>query len=122
MVEPPVVFDATAVSSLTGHPDDRAFALVLVTRYRALLPERVRRIAVALAERETDDALDAVLSLKVASATVGARELAQIAERIERVLRLGDVNQAVLRGPELAAAVRRAHHALDAFLDGTPDD
>ena len=122
MVEPPAVFDATAVSSLTGHPDDRAFAIVLVTRYRALLPERVRRIAVALVEHETDDALDAVLSLKVASATVGAGELAQIAERVERLLRRGDVAQAVLLEPELAAAVRRAHHALDDFLRPFLDD
>ena len=44
----PVVFDARAVRSLTGHADDRAFARVFVGRYRQLLPLRVRRIARAV--------------------------------------------------------------------------
>lgn len=114
---PPAVFDPEVVHDLTGHPGDRAFAVVLVARYRGLLPERVRRIAVALAAGETDDAMDAVLSLKVASATVGTHELAGIAARLERLLRRGDVAQAVIVGTGLAAAVARADHALGAHLD-----
>ena len=116
--DPPVVFDPAAVSSLTGHPDDGAFAVVLVTRFRGLLPERVRRIAAALAADEADDAMDAVLSLKVASSTVGAHELAGIAARLERLLRRGDLGQAVLVETTLAGAVQRADHALGAYLAG----
>jgi HPt (histidine-containing phosphotransfer) domain-containing protein len=114
--DPPAVFDPAAVSSLTGHPDDGAFAFVLLTRYRRLMPERVRRIAAALAAGEADDAMDAVLSLKVASSTVGAHELAGIAARLERLLRRGDAAQAVLVETTLTGAVERADHALGAFL------
>ncbi|GAA1148122.1 Hpt domain-containing protein [Nocardioides aquiterrae] len=121
-IDPPAVFERTAVSNLTGHPDDGAFAFVLLTRYRRLLPERLRRIAAALpgaAEEEARNAaMDAVLSLKVASSTVGAHELAGIAARVERLLRLGDVTQAVLVETTLAAAAARADHAIDAFLAG----
>jgi HPt (histidine-containing phosphotransfer) domain-containing protein len=118
IVEPPAVFDAEAVSSLTGHPDDRAFALVFVTRYRGLLPTRVRRIAAALASGEPDDAVDAVLSLKVASSTVGAQELTEIATRLEWLLRRGDLAQAVLLETALGAAAQRADDALGVFLGG----
>ena len=118
MTQPPAVFDADAVSSLTGHPDDRAFAVVFVTRYRGLLPKRVRRIAGALAAGEVDDALDAVLSLKVASITVGAHELADLATHLERSLRTGDHLRVIDVEVALAAAVDRADHALGAFLCG----
>jgi hypothetical protein len=115
-VDPPAVFDAEAVSSLTGHPDDRAFGVVFVTRYRGLLPERVRRIAATLATGELVDAVDAVLSLKVASCTVGAHELAEIATRLERLLRRGDLAQAVLMETVLADAAMRTDRALGSFL------
>jgi HPt (histidine-containing phosphotransfer) domain-containing protein len=115
-VDPPAVFDAEAASSLTGHPDDRAFGVVFVTRYRGLLPERVRRIATALASDELDEAMDAVLSLKVSSCTAGTQELAEIAARIERLLRRGDFAQAVVMETALAEAAARAEHALAAFL------
>jgi hypothetical protein len=118
-IDPPAVFDAEAVSGLTGHPGDHAFAVVFVTRYRRLLPERVRRIAQTLAVGEAGDtavAMDAVLSLKVASTTVGAHELARIAGRLERLVRRGDLAQAVVLQTALVAAVARVDHALGAFL------
>ena len=79
----PVVFDARAVRSLTGHADDRAFARILVGRFRQLLPLRVRRIARAVQMADLDDAMDAVLSLKASSSTIGAVELHEIAVRVE---------------------------------------
>ena len=114
------VFDAAAVSSLTGHPDDAAFAVVFVGRYRALLPERVRRIAEAV--RAADllddpaDALDAVLSLKVASSTVGTVELGVLAARVEAHVRLGDRPAAIAAADLLPPAAARADGALGAFL------
>ena len=121
-VDPPAVFEPAAVSSLTGHEDDGAFAFVLLTRYRRLLPERLRRIAAALPGADEDEArnaaMDAVLSLKVASSTVGAHELADLAARLERLLRRGDLSQAVVVETSLAAAAARADHALGAYLAG----
>jgi HPt (histidine-containing phosphotransfer) domain-containing protein len=62
--------------------------------------------------------MDAVLSLKVASSTVGAHELADLAARLERLLRRGDLSQAVVVETSLAAAAARADHALGAYLGG----
>jgi HPt (histidine-containing phosphotransfer) domain-containing protein len=119
--DPPAVFDPAAVRDLTGHPEDDALAIVLVARFRALLPERVRRIGTALAAEDPDEAtaaaMDAVLSLKVASCTVGAHELAGIAEGLERLLRRGELAEAVVVATTLAAAVARAEHALGGFLE-----
>ena len=67
------MFDARAVRSLTGHADDRAFARILVEPVPATLPLRVRRIARARTWHDLDDAMDAVLSLKASSSTIGAR-------------------------------------------------
>lgn len=118
VVDAPVVFDPTAVHSLTGHADDLAFAAVFVTRYRGLLPERVRRIATALTAAEVDDVMDAVLSLKVSSATVGTLELAGLAAAIERMVRAGDLVAARVAVRTLARAAERADRALGAFLAG----
>jgi HPt (histidine-containing phosphotransfer) domain-containing protein len=114
----PVVFDARAVRNLTGHANDRAFARVLVGRYRQLLPLRVRRIGAAVRTEDLDDAMDAVLSLKAASSTLGAGELYEIAVRIEGHLRRQDFGAAVVAASELPGAEHRAERALTAFLGG----
>ena len=49
----PAVFNPGAVRSLTGHTEDRAFARVFVSRYRQLLPLRVRRIVCVHSRRTT---------------------------------------------------------------------
>ena len=114
----PVVVDARAVRNLTGHANDRAFARVLVSRYRQLLPLRVRRIGAAVRTRDLGDAMDAVLSLKTASSTLGAGELHEIAVRIEAHLLRDDFGAAVVAASELPAAEYRAERALTAFLGG----
>ena len=82
-----VVFDPSAVAALTGDVGDDAFAPVFVGKFRALLPERVRRIAITLGSDDVDDALDAVLSLKVSACAVGAGELCRIGRTLEAHLR-----------------------------------
>jgi hypothetical protein len=113
-----VAFDPDAVSSLTGHADDRELALVFVTRYRRMLPERVRRILAALEGDDPDEAMDAVLSLKVSSCTLGAGELFELGGRIEGHLGRRDVTGAVAAAGELGAAAGRADRALAAYLGG----
>ncbi len=120
IADTPAVFDAEAVSSLTGDPGDREFALVFVGRYRGLLPERVRRIEAGLAAAQADgdpaDLLEAVLSLKVASTTVGAQELAELAASLERLVRGGRIAQAAVVETTLPGAADRARRALTDFL------
>jgi len=112
------VFDVRAVRSLTGHTGDDAFAQVFVRRFRQLLPVRVRRISAALHVQDIDEAMDAVLSLKTASSTLGATELTELGGRIEHHLRNLDPAAALVAASELPAAQQRADQALTAFLGG----
>jgi HPt (histidine-containing phosphotransfer) domain-containing protein len=111
-----VVFDPTAVASLTGHTDDPAFARVFVARYRTLLPTRLGRIAESLRDRDLDGALDAALSLKVSSSTLGADELAGLGASLEGHLRRLDLRAAGDVARQLPAAAARADAQLAAYL------
>ena len=112
----PVVFDAAVVSSLTGDDEDAEFARVFVGRFQRMLPERLRRIDVALAEQDITDAMDAVLSLKSASGTVGAGELFVIGSVVEAHLRRRDFDAATRAAGDLPAAAVRADRAITAYL------
>lgn len=112
------VFDPTMIDSLTGHADDGEFALVFVRRYRRMLPGRVRRIDEATRAYDVEAAMDAALSLKVASSIVGAGELFELGGRIEDHLRCSDPAGAMLAAAELPAAAERAYQALTTYLDG----
>lgn len=113
---PADVFDATVVADLTGDPRDAAFGPQLVSRFRRLMPERVRRICAALAGDDVEEQLDAVLSLKVSSSTVGAGELCELASRIEQHLRRGELALALDVSAQLSDAADRADRAFAAYL------
>jgi HPt (histidine-containing phosphotransfer) domain-containing protein len=113
---PNAVFNPNAVSSLTGHADDQEFAFVFVARFRRLLPERVRRIEDAMLGDDFREAMDAVLSLRTSSCTLGAEELCAVSTRIEEHLRASDLAGARVAAEQLADAEGRADDALGAFL------
>jgi HPt (histidine-containing phosphotransfer) domain-containing protein len=113
---PPAVFDPGALVSLTGHADDEEFALVLAGRYLRLLPERVRRVHAALHADDPDEAMDAVLSLKVSSNTLGAHEIATIGAVIERHLRRVDLPGAHRAAGDLSPAAERLAREISAYL------
>jgi HPt (histidine-containing phosphotransfer) domain-containing protein len=112
----PLVFDATVVADLTGHADDSEFARVFVSRFRKMLPERLRRIDVALDDQEFAAAMDAVLSLKGAAGTVGAGELFVLGGLVEGHLRRRDFASATQVAEDLPAAAERAHNAFTVYL------
>ena len=62
--------------------------------------------------------MDAVLSLKSASSTLGAAELVELGARIEECLRSDDLVGAIAVAGALPGAARRAERALTAFLGG----
>src|SRR6476646_12137496 len=95
---PPAPFDADALALLAREVEDAAYPALFAARYQQMLPERLGRILQALGRGDLDSALDAVLSLRVSSTTVGTIELAEVARDIE-----GDV-----RRLDVAAARRRA--------------
>ena len=114
--EDPLVFDASVVLSLTGHVDDAEFAQEFVTRFRRMLPERLRRIDESLAEEEFAEAMDSVLSLKGAAGTIGAGELFVISGLLENHLKRRDFAAATTVAEDLPAAAERADRAFAAFL------
>ena len=109
-------FDAAALRRMSHEVDDRAFAWLFASRYLQMLVGRVTRITTALQELDTDAALDAVLSLKVSSATVGTRELAELAKQVEVDVRRSDVTAARLSASLLWPAAVRADRALGDYL------
>ncbi|WP_206051774.1 signal peptidase I [Nocardioides ferulae] len=109
-------FDVTALRKLAADLADDDFVASFAGRYQQLLPTRVDRIATALTTADLDAALDASLSLKVASTTVGTTELHDLAEVIELNVRRQDLAAARDLAGSLAAAAARADAALTAYL------
>jgi HPt (histidine-containing phosphotransfer) domain-containing protein len=116
---PAAVLDDNVVRHLTGHADDHAVGMRFATRFRELLPHRLSRIARALEAGDRDLALDAVLSLKVSSATLGARQISGLAAGVERWLRLGDLDAGTRAAGDLGDAAGRLDAALRRLLAGS---
>ena len=110
------VLDRTALRRLSRAVDDDVFVRKFAARYRELLPGRVARISSSLRGHDVDLVLDAVLSLKVSSATVGAQELAELAGVIEGEVRIFDLPPARTAAASLPPAALRADAALAAYL------
>lgn len=109
-------FDAGVLARLGCDVGDEAFASLFAQRYRQMLAGRVDRINLALRSEDVDDALDATLSLKVSSTTVGTHELARLAQVIEGSVRRLDVLEARTVATRLPDAATRADEALAAYL------
>ncbi len=112
------MLDTDVLTRLAVDVDDQAFVVGFVAKYRGLLDTRIRRITDALAAADIAAAMEAVLSLKVSSTTVGAHELAELAATLEREVRAGEMAVARLRSTALPAAAARADRALAAYLPG----
>jgi HPt (histidine-containing phosphotransfer) domain-containing protein len=113
---PTTAFDADVLVRMARDVNDQAFASVFAVRYRQMLDARVSRINRALLAEDVDDALDATLSLKVSSSTVGTRELADLALVIEDNVRRLDVRGARTEAARLPLVAARADQALAAYL------
>lgn len=108
-------FESEALDRL-GAELDPDYVPVLASRYASLLPGRIRRIREALTVNDLDQALDASLSLKVSSSTVGTRELETLAHIIELDVRRADLDGARRTATSLEDAAARAEHALTEYL------
>jgi len=111
-------FDEAALRRMSREVDDRAFVWLFASRYRQMLIGRVARINTALQQLDVETALDAVLSLKVSSATVGTCELADLAQQVESEVRRTDITAARLSASRLWPAAVRADRALGDYLAG----
>jgi HPt (histidine-containing phosphotransfer) domain-containing protein len=110
------VLDVGVALSLSGSADDGTAGRDFARRFRSLLPHRLWRIAQALETGDGDRALDAVLSLKVSAATLGARQMSGLAAQVEARLRAGDPAGSERAAAALSGAASRLDAELDRFL------
>lgn len=68
----------------------RYLAVKFAKDYIGLWEQRERRLTASLDEQDSDAALDAVISMKVSSAMVGALRLEGLARALEAAIRGGD--------------------------------
>lgn len=113
------VFDPSTLHQLVDDARARSFALDLAGTFRRMLDLRVQRVVSAVVVADVDEAMDAILSLKVSSTMTGARELAELATYLEADLRAGDLPAARARVCALPDAAQRAGTAIDAYLAST---
>lgn len=109
-------FDPRDLDQLALDIANWPFMVSFAEKYRAMLPTRVERIVSATDAGDLDRAMDATLSLRVASSFVGTHELAEMARFVESRLRQGDIVGALTRVRLLADAAERAEDALAAYL------
>ncbi|WP_193614787.1 hypothetical protein [Nocardioides lijunqiniae] len=110
--------DATCLERLAHDVSSLPFVVAFVERYDRLLPGRVRRVVGFVTDGDLEQALDAILSLRVSSSFVGALELVELACRVEDHLRTGDLAGARLRAGLIDEAAHRTQAALAAYVAG----
>ena len=110
-------FDPRDLDRLASDVSHWPFMVSFAEKYRRLLPRRVARILAATEEGDVDAAMDATLSLRVASSIVGALELVEMAQYVEGRLRGGDLVGAYARARLLPDAAQRADLALASYLE-----
>ncbi|VXB77250.1 Hpt domain-containing protein [Arthrobacter sp. 9AX] len=84
---------------------DSGIALQFLSDYLEMLPARLQRIFTGLNGRDIEASLDAILSLKIASAMAGAFDTEAYCRGIEALVRAGQFPQALERAQGLAANV-----------------
>lgn len=116
------VFDPSTLHLLVEDARERPFVLELAGTFRRMLGARVGRVvsAVLAYDLDAEDAMDAVLSLKVSATMTGAHEIAELATFLEADLRRGDLPSARSRAMLLPDAGRRAEAAIERYLDRLP--
>lgn len=82
MTHAPVV-DTDALGRLGEDLGDAEMLCGFIRRYESMLDQRVERLQRALAAQDHEDWMDAVLSLKTASALAGAEALSRLAATLQ---------------------------------------
>ncbi|GAC1492751.1 MAG: hypothetical protein NVS2B15_12900 [Pseudarthrobacter sp.] len=105
-VEPAQWVELAVLAELEAEVDGPELARGFARDYAAMWDQRFSRLAAAVRAQDRKAALDAVISLPIASAMVGGVRLAMLAQSLEDAIRHDDFNQ----GQDLLAAV--AEHGI----------
>ncbi|WP_458111594.1 Hpt domain-containing protein [Arthrobacter sp. R1-13] len=89
-----LLVDPAVLKDLEDQLDGRAVAQRFVSDYTDMWEQRFRRLAASVATQDWPAAMDAVISLKIASAMVGGQRLAWLAESLEKLIRREDYTAA----------------------------
>ncbi|MDP9821298.1 Hpt domain-containing protein [Nocardioides massiliensis] len=109
-------FDPAVLAALVDALQDPSATERFARAYLFMLPRRVERIQAAVSGDDAVAAMDAVLSLKVSSATVGARQLQALAADLEDHLREHVAVAACELASRLTAAAERVRTDLERHL------
>ncbi|MET3904245.1 Hpt domain-containing protein [Paenarthrobacter sp. 4246] len=101
------VLEASTLQALAEELDDDAPAISFLSTYLSMLPGRILRISTGLCLHDADASMDAVLSLKISSAMVGAVDTENQCRAIEAMIRGGHFDSAVLALPSLQNSTDR---------------
>lgn len=107
------VLDTAVIARLGTDLGDPCFVRRFVATYRDMLPGRVQRVFSALDTGDSDDLMDAVLSLRTSSTTVGATALAALADDVEQQVRRADPAGARRAVRHLRGTADRTRQALE---------
>ncbi len=101
------VLDTETLSSLRtlATPDQPDFLKQLFTLFLESAPERVRTIQAAMRSGDLATAAKEAHILKSSSANIGATELSQISQRLEKAARSSDSNGAAFEANKLQNAL-----------------
>lgn len=104
MPEPQALFSPHPIRTLAHNLDSTAIAYRFLTDYFDMLPGRAQRLLTALREEDHEAAMDAVLSLKTASAMAGALEMESRCMTIQTLIAAGRLELALAEAQGVSTA------------------
>ena len=113
-----VVISLETIRTLEQDLDSRDAAGNIIAQYVALWPHRLNRLATSIQQGDRPASLDAILSLKVSSQTVGAQRLANLALCLENHLRDHDDESAIMTLQTIATCGSQTMPALLTHTNG----
>ena len=98
-------FDPQVIQTLAGNLGNKTLAIRFLSDYLDLLPKRKTRIIGTLREDDQEAAMDAVLSLKITSAMVGAHNVEDRCQVLQSLITQEDFEAARLQATALGTSI-----------------
>ncbi|GIU58059.1 Hpt domain-containing protein [Arthrobacter sp. NicSoilC12] len=99
------LFDPQIIHTLAANLGNKALAYRFLSDYLDLLPRRKSRIIDALGDRDPEVAMDAILSLKITSAMVGAHDAENRCRILQSLVTQGNLETAALEATALGNSI-----------------
>ncbi|MGN8133057.1 Hpt domain-containing protein [Paenarthrobacter sp. 22069] len=105
MTEGRALFDPQVIHTLALNLGNKALAFRFLSDYLTLLPRRKIRIIDAIRDDDPEAAMDAILSLKIASSMVGAHDAEDRSLVLQSLVAKGHLEQSRPEATALGAAI-----------------